>query len=67
MPVAAHWVPRTTPDPTFRFGTRSDIPIKVAIWFVDFYNTRHRHNACDGMSPIDYERLVTEASGPDAG
>jgi hypothetical protein len=27
---------------------------------------RRRHSACDGMSPIDYERLMAEARGPEA-
>jgi hypothetical protein len=35
--------------------------IKISTWIVDFYNLRRRHSTCDGMSPIDYERLMAEA------
>jgi hypothetical protein len=30
-------------------------------WIVDFYNLRRRHSVCYGMSPIDYERFMSEA------
>ncbi len=43
-----------------RFRTRSEARIKIATWIVDFYNLR-RHSACDGMSPIDYERFMAQA------
>ena len=49
-----------------RFRTRTEARLKIATWIVDFYNTRRRHSACDGMSPIDYERLMTEARRPEA-
>lgn len=49
-----------------RFGTRAEARLKIATWIVDFYNTRRRHSACDGMSPIDYERLMAEARRPEA-
>jgi putative transposase len=49
-----------------RFRTRSEARLKIATWIVDFYNTRRRHSACDGMSPIDYERLMAEARRPEA-
>lgn len=32
----------------------------------DFHNARRRHSACDGMSSIDYERLMAEARRPEA-
>jgi hypothetical protein len=35
-------------------------------WIVDFYNTRRRHSACAGMSPIDYERFMAEAKTAEA-
>jgi transposase InsO family protein len=44
-----------------RFATRTEARLKTATWIVDFYNTRRRHSACDGMSPIDYERYMAEA------
>ena len=44
-----------------RFTTRAEARLKISTWIVDFYNLRRRHSACDGMSPIDYERFTTEA------
>jgi transposase InsO family protein len=49
-----------------RFRTRAEARLKIATWIVDFYNTRRRHSACDGMSPIDYERYMAEARGAQA-
>jgi transposase InsO family protein len=49
-----------------RFRTRAEARLKIATWIVDFYNARRRHSACDGMSPIDYERLTAEARRPEA-
>jgi putative transposase len=49
-----------------RFRTRAEARLKIATWIMDFYNTRRRHSACDGMSPIDYERLMAEAGRPEA-
>jgi transposase InsO family protein len=46
-----------------RFRTRAEARLKIATWIVDFYNARRRHSACDGMSPIDYERLLTRPGG----
>jgi transposase InsO family protein len=43
------------------FHTRTEARLKIATWIVDFYNTRRRHSACDGMSPIDYEQFIAEA------
>lgn len=49
-----------------RFRTRAEARIKIATWIVDFYNARRRHSACEGMSPIDYERFMAEARGAEA-
>lgn len=49
-----------------RFATRTEARIKISTWIVDFYNVRRRHSACDGMSPIDYERFMAEARGAEA-
>jgi transposase InsO family protein len=44
-----------------RFRTRAEARIKIATWITDFYNTRRRHSACDGMSPINYEHHMAAA------
>jgi putative transposase len=44
-----------------RFTNRHEARLKISTWIVDFYNLRRRHSACDGMSPIDYERIMAEA------
>ena len=49
-----------------RFRTRAEARLKIATWIVDFYNSRRRHSACDGMSPIEYERFMAEARGAEA-
>jgi putative transposase len=49
-----------------RFRTRAEARLKISTWIVDFYNVRRRHSACDGMSPIDYERFMAEARRPQA-
>jgi len=41
-----------------RFRTLTEARLKIATWIVDFYNVRRRHSACQGMSPIDYERFT---------
>jgi transposase InsO family protein len=48
------------------FRTHAEARLKIATWIVDFYNPRRRHSACDGMSPIDYERYMAEARGTEA-
>jgi transposase InsO family protein len=48
------------------FHTRAEARLKIATWIVDFYNTRRRHSACQGMSPINYERYMAEARGAEA-
>lgn len=32
------------------FRTGAEARLKIATWIVDFYNTRRRHGACQGMS-----------------
>lgn len=49
-----------------RFRTRAEARLKIATWIVDFYNTRRRHSACDGMSPVEYERIMAEARRAEA-
>jgi putative transposase len=49
-----------------RFRTRAEARVKIATWIVDFYNTRRRHSACDGMSPINYQRHMAQARRPEA-
>lgn len=49
-----------------RFRTRSEARLRIATWIVDFYNSRRRHSACDGMAPIDYERFMAEATRAEA-
>ncbi|WP_169809014.1 IS3 family transposase [Microtetraspora fusca] len=43
-----------------RFRTRAEARVKIATWITDFYNTRRRHSANDGLSPITFERQMTE-------
>jgi putative transposase len=43
-----------------RFRTRAEARVKIATWIVDFYNTRRRHSANDGLPPITFERQMTE-------
>lgn len=49
-----------------RLRTRAEARLKIATWIVDFYNSRRRHSACDGMSPIEYERFMAEARRAEA-
>jgi putative transposase len=49
-----------------RFRTRAEARLKIATWIVDFYNVRRRHSACDGLSPIEYERIMAEARRAEA-
>jgi len=48
------------------FRTRALARIKIAIWIVDFYNARRRHSTCGGLSPNDYEHLMTQLHNPEA-
>lgn len=49
-----------------RFRTRAEARLQIATWIVDFYNTRRRHSACQGMSPIEYERFMAQAQDAEA-
>jgi putative transposase len=43
------------------FATRDQARVKVATWITDFYNTRRRHSAADGLPPIEYEQRIMAA------
>ena len=41
-----------------RFPTRAAARAEIGAWISGFYNTRRRHSACGGLSPIAYEQLI---------
>jgi transposase InsO family protein len=41
-----------------RFATRAAARAGIGGWISGFYNTRRRHSACGGLSPVDYENLI---------
>jgi putative transposase len=43
-----------------RFRTRAEARLKIATWITDFYNTRRRHSANDGLPPGTFERQMIE-------
>ncbi|MCC3769173.1 IS3 family transposase [Streptomyces sp. UNOC14_S4] len=43
------------------FTTRSEARVRIATWITDFYNTRRRHSAADGLPPVEFERIISEA------
>ena len=51
-----------------RFATRDQARREVA-WFIDAYNHRRRHSACDMLPPVAYEQILAQraadAAGPD--
>jgi putative transposase len=49
-----------------RFATRRQARTQISNWITQFYNARRRHSACDGMSPLDYERHMAQARGSTA-
>ncbi|MEU2874734.1 integrase core domain-containing protein [Streptomyces olivoreticuli] len=44
-----------------RFATRAEARLKIATWIADFFNTRRRHSAANGLAPVKFERTITEA------
>jgi putative transposase len=42
-----------------RFATRAAARAEIGGWISGFYNTRRRHSACGGLSPADYEQLIS--------
>ena len=41
-----------------RFDSRAAARTEIGTWISSFYNTRRRHSACGGLSPVDYEKLI---------
>ena len=41
-----------------RFASRAAARTEIGTWISSFYNTRRRHSACGGLSPVDYEKLI---------
>ncbi len=48
--------------PSTTSTTRAEARIKIATWIADFYNTRRRHTATDGLPPIVYSSRSYRAS-----
>ncbi len=44
-----------------RFANRAEARLRIATWIADFYNTRRRHSAIDGLPPIIYEQRIMAA------
>ncbi|MFI9576366.1 IS3 family transposase [Microbispora rosea] len=44
-----------------QFATRDQARVKIATWIADFYNTRRRHSAADGLPPAAYEQRIMAA------
>ncbi len=47
-----------------RYATREQARADLGAWISSFYNPRRRHSACGGLSPIDYEQLLTQVPDP---
>ncbi|MFB7665330.1 integrase core domain-containing protein [Kitasatospora sp. NPDC056138] len=43
------------------FATRAEARPKTAIWITDFYNTRRRHSAANGLPPTEFGWIISEA------
>ena len=43
------------------FATRAEARLKIATWNTDFYNTRRRHSAANGLPPTEFERIISGA------
>jgi putative transposase len=41
-----------------QFATRTAARAEIGAWVSGFYNTRRRHSACGGISPVAYEQLI---------
>lgn len=41
-----------------KYATRAAARAEIGVWVSGFYNTRRRHSACGGMSPVAYEQLI---------
>jgi transposase InsO family protein len=41
-----------------RFATRAEARYMIATWIVEFYNPCRRPSACEGMSPVNYEKYM---------
>jgi putative transposase len=41
-----------------QFATRAAARAEIGAWISGFYNTRRRHSACGGLSPVAYEHLI---------
>lgn len=48
-----------------RFGTRTAARAEIGAWISSFYNTRRRHSACGGLSPVDYEHMISTVATVD--
>jgi putative transposase len=48
-----------------RWPTRAAARAEIGAWISEFYNTRRRHTACGGLSPVDYEHLINTVSTTD--
>ena len=46
------------------FATRAEARAAVAAWIED-YNYRRRHSACQTMSPVEYEQALAAGKAPD--
>ncbi|WP_329288457.1 integrase core domain-containing protein [Streptomyces pseudovenezuelae] len=44
-----------------QLATRTEDRLKIATWITGFYNPRRRHSAAGGLSPEEFERIITEA------
>jgi putative transposase len=44
-----------------RLCTWAGARLRISTWIVDFCNACRGYRACDGMSPVDYERFMVEA------
>ena len=43
------------------FAARAEARLKIATWNTDFYNTRRRHSAANGLPPTEFERIISGA------